>query len=66
MRWEYKVFKLAATGFWVGGKLDEARFQEMLNELGREGWELVSAFDTNQGHGTTRDVVSVLKRPLPR
>jgi hypothetical protein len=64
MRWEYKTVKLAATGFWLGGNLDEVRFTAMLNELGRGGWELVSAFDTNQSHGSTRDVVAIFKRPL--
>lgn len=64
MRWEYKTIKLATTGFWVGGKLDEAKFDAMLNELGRDGWELVSAFDTNQSYGATRDVVAAFKRPV--
>ena len=63
MRWEYKVLKLAATGFWVGGNLDEEKYEQLLNELGGEGWELVSSFDTNKAHGSTRDVISVLKRP---
>lgn len=63
MRWEYKTVKLATTGF-VGGKFDEAKFDAMLNELGRDGWELVSGFDTNQSDGATRVVVAVLKRPM--
>jgi hypothetical protein len=62
MQWEYKTLMLAATG-WLGGKLDQARFDQSLNEFGREGWELVTAFDTNQGYGQTRDVVAVFKRP---
>ncbi len=33
-----------------------------LNELGAEGWELVSVFDTSMLQGRTRDVVAVLKR----
>jgi hypothetical protein len=63
MFWEYKTIKLATTGFWLGGKLDEKKFDQMLNELGHERWELVSAFDTNQAHGASRDVVAVFKRP---
>ena len=62
MLWEYKSIALAAHGFF-GGKIDQEKFEEMLNELGREGWELVNAFDTNQGHGATRDVIAVFKRP---
>jgi hypothetical protein len=44
-------------------KLDGEAFNNKLNELGGQGWELVSVFDTNMGHGTTRDVVAVFKRP---
>lgn len=62
-RWEYKTTRLAATGF-VGGKLDFPAFEALLNELGRQGWELVSTFYTNASGGVTRDVVAVFKRPL--
>ncbi|MEJ7591169.1 MAG: DUF4177 domain-containing protein [Planctomycetaceae bacterium] len=63
MQWEYKTIKLATTGFWQTGNLDDAKFNDLLNDLGRDRWELVSAFDTNLGHGGTRDVVAILKRP---
>ena len=66
MLWEYNTVKLATTGFWVGGKFDDDQFNYLLNELGREQWELVAAFDTNQGSGNTRDVVAILKRPLEK
>ena len=59
--WEYKTIALEAHGF-LGGKLDRPKFEALLNELGRDGWELVNAFDTNQGHGQTRDVIAVFKR----
>lgn len=61
--WEYKTIELAAHGF-LGGKIDRAKFEEMLNSLGAQGWELVSAFDTNQGYGATRDVIAIFKRPI--
>jgi hypothetical protein len=63
MRWEYKSVKLATTGRFAGGKLDELKLDALMNQLGAEGWELVSAFDTNQAYGATRDVVAVFKRP---
>ena len=63
MKWEYKTIKLATTGF-TGGKLDETKLEQFMNELGSQGWELVSAFDTNQAQGETRDVVVIFKRPL--
>ena len=61
MKWEYKTIKLATTGF-NGGKLDEHELDEYMNQLGEQGWELVSAFGTNQGAGATRDVVAVFKK----
>ena len=61
MRWEYKTIKLATKGL-LGGKFDENDLDEYMNELGRQEWELVAAFDTNQGSGETRDVVVIFKR----
>ena len=63
MKWEYKTVKLATTGL-MGGKLDEASLDAMMNDLGREEWELVAAFDTNQAYGSTRDVVVIFKRSM--
>ncbi|MCF7973178.1 MAG: DUF4177 domain-containing protein [Phycisphaerae bacterium] len=62
-KWEYKTIKLAATGF-LGGKFDESTLDAFMNDLGRQGWELVSAFDTNKSYGETRDVVVIFKRQL--
>ena len=62
-KWEYKTIKLAATGF-LGGKFDESTLDAFMNDLGREGWELASAFDTNKSYGETRDVVVIFKRQL--
>jgi Domain of unknown function (DUF4177) len=64
MKWEYTTVMFAATAWWPGGKLDGEKFNERLNRLGEDGWELVSVFDTNFGQGATRDVVAVLKRPM--
>ena len=65
MKWEYMTVLASASG-WLGGKVDTQAFTNRLNELGREGWELVSAFDTNMYDGATRDVVLILKRQGPR
>jgi hypothetical protein len=64
MKWEYMTVMFTATGFWLGGKLDGDGFNAKLNELGQQGWELVSVFDTNMLHGQTRDVVAIFKRPM--
>ncbi len=62
MKWEYKTIKLATKGF-LGGKLDETTLENYMNELGSQGWELTTAFDTNKAYGETRDVVVLFKRP---
>lgn len=61
--WEYKVLKGQVKGFWVGGVLDVPEFEGALNDLGRQGWELVSMFNTSMGQGTSREVVATFKRP---
>jgi len=65
MKWEYMTLMLPATGFILGGKIDGQKFTDRLNQLGGEGWELVSVFDTNMIEGKTRDVIAVLKRSMP-
>ena len=47
----------------MGGKVDEKELDTLMNRLGSQGWELTTAFDTNQSDGQTRDVVVIFKRP---
>jgi hypothetical protein len=61
MQWEYRTYSLRTGGF-LGGKVNQEDLDQALNEAGREGWELVSVFDTTQGSGQTRDVIAVFKR----
>lgn len=65
MTFQYTVLKIASEQqiFSMGGKVDGEKLAAELNRLGREGWELVSAFDTNMSYGQTRDVVLILKKP---
>ncbi len=63
MKWEYFTVAFVASGFWLGGKLDGNAFNAKLNEMGQQGWELMSVFDTNTSSGQTRDVFAVFKRP---
>jgi hypothetical protein len=63
MRWEYQTVKLKAKGF-LSVKIDEVQMDAMLNDLGRDGWELAAAFDTSVAQGSTRDVVVIFKRPI--
>jgi hypothetical protein len=60
-KWEYKTIKFEAKGL-LGGIADVQALDAALNELGSQGWELVSIFDTNMMvNGTTREVVATLK-----
>ena len=61
-RFEYKTVQFAAD--WMfGGGIDK-NFEPALNELGREGWELVSCVATNRHQGETRGVHAVFKREV--
>ena len=61
-RWEYKTVKLNTRGV-TGGILEPGAFDDLLNVFGIEGWELVTAFDTNSLYGASREAVAVFKRP---
>lgn len=60
-KWEYKTLKFKTRGF-LGGKVDEEEFEDMLNSYGIDGWELVSCFDTSMYQGQSNDIIAVLKR----
>lgn len=62
-QFEYKTLFTDAKGF-LGGKVDTLEFQNDLNRLGSEGWELVSSLSSNQSYGSTRWIVSIFKRKV--
>lgn len=62
-KFEYKTLFTDAKGA-LGGKVDQGAFQRELNELGSQGWELVSTVGTAQSYGSTRWVISIFKRKL--
>ena len=64
MKWEYTTVMFQASRWFFSGELDGEKFNERLNRLGEEGWELVNVFGTNLTDGGTKDVVAVLKRPM--
>jgi hypothetical protein len=64
-RWEYQTVQLDVEGFFRP-HVDEDSVSHLLNQLGAQGWELVTAFDLNRGHGRSTEIVAMLKRPRPQ
>lgn len=64
-KWEYTSLLLPSSGWLVSGNVDVQKLTDHLNRLGEEGWELVNTLDTNFRDGGTRDVIAILKRPMP-
>ncbi|QNU67556.1 DUF4177 domain-containing protein [Ruminiclostridium herbifermentans] len=62
LKWEYKVIEAECKGL-LGGQIDIQNFSDDLNILGKDGWEVASSFTLNIGQGTTRKVITILKRP---
>lgn len=47
MKWEYRIIKVEAKGL-AGGKFDHNEFEQLMNDLGNQGWELVNVFGNCQ------------------
>ena len=65
MIWEYKTVKLSVSGFDYDGRTVEKVFGDIenaLNEVGQDGWELVSTIETDKS-GYIRLVLALFKRP---
>jgi len=62
MKWEYKTLCLSISGLMVPN-VNTDEIDTALGRLGRDGWELVSTFDTNAGRGRSHQLVAIFKRP---
>jgi hypothetical protein len=60
-KYEYKVIKTKPEGFWKP-TVDSEKMIDQINQLGAEGWELVSALDTAVGYGQTNEIIMFFKR----
>lgn len=60
-KFEYKTLTTDAKGIF-GGKVKVEEFENKLNQLGLEGWELINCVATTQSYGSTVHVISVFKR----
>ncbi len=56
-KFEYKTLFTDAKGVF-GGKVDQGALQNSLNDLGLQGWELVSTVAAAQSYGSTRWIIS--------
>ena len=63
-KFEYKVLDVVAGGWWSGGEINHQELADKLNELGRQGWEVVSCTDLNRTNGASRSVIIIMKRPI--
>jgi len=62
MRWEYKVIEFKKRSAW-SGKVQIQELQSELDNLGRQGWELIQAsLVSAQAFG--QSPMLILKRPL--
>ena len=61
-RWEYMILDVTVATLFAGPVLKGDALTERLNQLGTEGWELVST-STLQGVRGSRTLVGILKRP---
>lgn len=64
-RWEYKTLRFKKSG-WFTSTINIDEFEQELNRMGRQGWELVNVTTvalkgTWDGSGS---LVAMLKRPL--
>ena len=62
-KFEYKTLFTDAKGIF-GGKVERGAFQNDLNELGSQGWELVNTVPSAQSYGSTRWIISIFKRKI--
>ena len=62
-QWEYEVVEITPGGasFAAKGTISGVQLHQAMNDMGRQGWELVSAFPQNLGG---YKIVLLFKRPL--
>ena len=60
--WEYKTIKTPFSKGWSSPQLEPTEFDALLNQLGAQGWELVSVFTTHQENGRSGEAMAVFKR----
>ena len=66
MNYSYKILMIAPTGLRVGGDDQSTKLSEFLekqsNELGKKGWEMVTAVPTLSHGGAVSKIMAIYKR----
>lgn len=62
-KFEYKTVVADAKGM-MGGKVDIEEYDNMFNEMGGQGWELVQSIASAQSYGSTRYILCTFKREV--
>ena len=66
MSYTYKILTITPTGLRVGGDDQTAPIAESLeeksNELGKKGWEMVTAVPTLSHGGAVSKILAIFKR----
>lgn len=64
-RWEYKTLVIELEQhFWTGSKFPHDAIGKNLDELGQQGWELVSAETNSSYQGQSSQLLCILKRAI--
>ncbi|MEM6797866.1 MAG: DUF4177 domain-containing protein [Acidobacteriota bacterium] len=58
-QWEYKIVNIRSEGYRLNPDA-----HDHMNQLGSEGWELVSVTAVNFRSGATENISLVFKRPV--
>ncbi|HEX8651769.1 MAG TPA: DUF4177 domain-containing protein [Pyrinomonadaceae bacterium] len=61
-KWEYRTLKLEEEG-WLNRQVDFEFLDTKLNNLGKEGWELVNVIYVVNSGMIADSVIAFLKRP---
>jgi hypothetical protein len=64
MRWEYKTLQYKVKSSFFGGSLHTEEIENVLNQYGRAGWELVSCCSAPTWNRSSVWVIAALKKPL--
>ncbi len=60
-QFEYKIIRIARKSVW-NNKIDYEELEKGLNELGKQGWEVTQATNSNMYENKFTGVFIILKR----